>query len=320
MTASGDDPAAVAAGIRTGDLRSLGRALTWVEEADPRAVSLFERLPAAEPSYRVGVTGPPGVGQSSVIARLLPELRRAGERVAVLAVDPTSPVSGGALLGDRIRMRGHEGDRDIYIRSLASRTGRGGVAACIGESADQLEQAGFGLVLVETVGTGQLEVGVVDETDLVLLLLSPESGDMIQLLKGGALEVVNLVAVNKADRPGSDELLSLVREISAEEERASPFSISAASGSGIRDLAGEVLRRRGEARGRPELGRALRRIERRLARRAEEEWLRERWRLAGGSAALAALAREVHGASLGFGAALGRLLDSGGESRERSTS
>ena len=152
----------------------------------------------------MGVTGPPGGGKSTLVAALVARRACGGRAVAVLAIDPSSPITGGAILGDRIRMQQHAGDPDVFIRSMASRGHLGGLAGTTAESAAALDACGFGLVLIETVGTGQSEVEVASVADTTVVVQAPEMGDEVQALKAGLLEVADLVVVNKADRPGAD--------------------------------------------------------------------------------------------------------------------
>ncbi|HEX9893581.1 MAG TPA: methylmalonyl Co-A mutase-associated GTPase MeaB [Gemmatimonadales bacterium] len=194
------------------DPAGLARALSVVENggmaADQLLASLHDRLGGA---HRVGITGPPGAGKSTLAHALVRHWREAGRTVAVVAVDPSSPLSGGALLGDRIRMEGVALDQGVFIRSMATRGALGGLAFTTQEVCDVLDAAGFDLILVETVGVGQAELAVVAATDTTVLVLVPESGDGIQTLKSGLMEVADIFAVNKADRPGAELLLREIR-------------------------------------------------------------------------------------------------------------
>ncbi len=167
--------------------------------------------PLAGRAHLVGITGPPGSGKSTLVAALIGEVRRAGRSVAVIAVDPSSPITGGALLGDRVRMQAYASDGDVFIRSMASRGHAGGLASTSVAAAAVLDAAGFDLVLVETVGTGQSEVEVAASADTTVVLEAPETGDEIQAIKAGLLEVADLVVVNKGDKPGAQRTASQLR-------------------------------------------------------------------------------------------------------------
>ncbi len=192
------------AAARGGDRRSLARLLTAVENrtavAEP---ALRELYPLAGRAHVVGITGPPGAGKSTLVAALIGEVRKAGRPVAVVAVDPSSPITGGALLGDRVRMQSYAGDDDVFIRSMAARGHAGGLASTTGAATAVLDAAGFDLILVETVGTGQSEVEVAAAADTTVVLEAPEMGDEVQAIKAGLLEVADLVVVNKGDKPGA---------------------------------------------------------------------------------------------------------------------
>jgi LAO/AO transport system kinase len=187
-----------------GDRRALARLLTAVENRSPVAEAAMRRLyPLAGRAHLVGITGPPGAGKSTLVASLIGVVRAAGRSVAVVAVDPSSPITGGALLGDRVRMQAYAGDRDVFIRSMAARGHAGGLASTSSAAAAVLDAAGFDLILLETVGTGQSEVEVAAAADTTVVLEAPEMGDEVQAIKAGLLEVADLVVVNKGDRPGA---------------------------------------------------------------------------------------------------------------------
>jgi LAO/AO transport system kinase len=204
--------AALADAARAGDRRSLARLLTAVENHTAVAEHALRRLyPLAGAGHLVGITGPPGSGKSTLVAALIAELRRADRTVAVVAVDPSSPITGGALLGDRVRMQAYASDDGVFIRSMASRGHAGGLAATSAAAAMVLDAAGFDVILLETVGTGQSEVEVAAAADTTVVLEAPEMGDEIQAIKAGLLEVADLVVVNKGDRPGAQRTAAQLR-------------------------------------------------------------------------------------------------------------
>lgn len=193
--------------VLEGDVRAISRAITAIENHSPEAEPLLKRLfPHTGKAYLTGVTGSPGTGKSTLVDRLAAHHRKRGERVGVVAVDPTSPYSGGAILGDRIRMQGHAGDNGIFIRSMATRGFLGGLARSTAEVALLLDAAGKRHVLIETVGVGQDEVDIVRLADCVLVILVPGLGDDIQNMKAGLMEIGDIFVLNKADREGADRL------------------------------------------------------------------------------------------------------------------
>ncbi len=196
--------AELASAALEGDRRALARLLTAVENHTAAAEAALRLLHGrAGQAHLVGITGPPGAGKSTLVAALIGAVRAEGQPVAVIAVDPSSPITGGALLGDRVRMQAYSEDDGVFIRSMASRGHAGGLAATSTAAATVLDAAGFDLILLETVGTGQSEVEVAAAADTTVVLEAPEMGDEIQAIKAGLLEVADLVVVNKGDRPGA---------------------------------------------------------------------------------------------------------------------
>ena len=204
----------LAAGVRAGEKRALARAITLVENSDPVAYELVRELyPETGRAYAVGITGPPGVGKSSLIAALIRLVRAQGKTVGVISVDPSSPFSHGALLGDRIRLADHFLDPQVFIRSMGTRGHQGGLAEATLQAMLVLDAAGKDLVFLETVGAGQSEVEVISIADTVVLVLMPGSGDSIQALKAGIMEIPDVIAVNKMDHPAAKTMLNEVRSI-----------------------------------------------------------------------------------------------------------
>jgi LAO/AO transport system kinase len=205
------------AGVRAGDSRSLARAITLVENRDPAAYALVRELyPQTGRAHAVGITGPPGVGKSSIVAALVTRARAAGETVGVISVDPSSPFTSGALLGDRIRLADHFLDPGVFIRSMGARGHAGGLAESTLQALLLLDAAGKDLVFLETVGTGQSDVGVLSIADTVVLALMPGSGDAVQALKAGIMEIPDVIAINKAaDNPQARATANDVRQVLA---------------------------------------------------------------------------------------------------------
>jgi LAO/AO transport system kinase len=198
--------------LLAGDQRTLSRAISLLERGGPEAAQVMK---AADPqtgrAYTIGITGPPGAGKSTVLDRLTELLRGQGLTVGIIAVDPTSPFSGGALLGDRIRMQRHYLDAGVFIRSVATRGQAGGLPRIVKSIVRLLDAATKDIVLVETVGVGQTELGIMGVADTVLVTLMPESGDAIQTLKAGVMEIADIYLVNKADREGANQMAAAIR-------------------------------------------------------------------------------------------------------------
>ena len=258
---------------RAGTSRAVGRLISLVDDQHPALPEVMRLLaPHTGRAHVVGITGAPGVGKSTTTNALVRELRARGQRVAVLAVDPSSPFSGGALLGDRIRMTDSAGDPDVWIRSLASRGHLGGLSVSTPQAVRVLDAAGFDTVLVETVGVGQSEVEIAGAADTTLVLLAPGMGDGIQAAKAGILEIGDVFVVNKADREGADATVRDLRHMIQLGEGTAPggwrrrvVRASAMNGEGVDDIAAAVtdhlqhlvasgtLRRRRTARARDEI-------------------------------------------------------------------
>lgn len=236
---------------RAGDTRAIARLLSLVESQAPALPEASAALmPHVGAAHVVGITGAPGVGKSTTTAALIQAYRREGSRVAVLAVDPSSPFTGGALLGDRVRMQDHATDEGVFIRSMASRGHLGGLSAATPQAIRVLDACGFDVVLVETVGVGQSEVEVMGQTDTVLVLLAPGMGDGVQVAKAGILEIADVFVVNKADREGvpatTRELRAMIALGPRGEHHWSPPIITtvATRSEGITDLVAAVRRHR----------------------------------------------------------------------------
>ena len=251
MPARTTDAAELLAAARTGDRASLARLLSIVERGGDaaRAVARLTH-PIGGGTYTVGVTGAPGAGKSTLTTKLVAELRTAGDRVAVLAIDPTSPFSGGAILGDRIRMQDHALDDGVFIRSMATRGHLGGLALAAPEAVRALDAAGYPWVLLETVGVGQVEVEVAGEADTTVVVVNPGWGDGVQAAKAGLLEIADVFVINKSDRPGSAEterdLAGMLELVAPADDGWTPpiLRTVATSGDGAADVIASVQRHR----------------------------------------------------------------------------
>ena len=198
--------------IRKKDILSISRTITQIESSNCDKL-LSEIYPFTGNAFRIGITGPPGAGKSSITNELITKYRSLNKSVAVIGVDPTSPFTGGALLGDRLRMAKHFSDSGVYIRSMASRGSQGGLSNKSQDVGNILDCAGFDIIIYETVGVGQIELDVMKSSDLVIVVLVPESGDDIQMMKAGLMEIGNIFVINKSDRPGSDKLKTSMQQI-----------------------------------------------------------------------------------------------------------
>jgi LAO/AO transport system kinase len=247
-------PPALADRVIAGDPRAIARAITLIEDDLPAAAELVKRIFShTGRAYLVGVTGPPGAGKSTLVDRLTAELRRRGQAVGIIAVDPTSPFSGGAVLGDRVRMQAHASDPGVFIRSMATRGHLGGLARATREAALVLDAAGKDTILIETVGVGQDEVEIVRTADVSIVVLVPGTGDDVQALKAGIMEIADIFVVNKADREGADRTVMSIESLLGLEAwepaawRPPILKTQATSGEGVPELAGAIERFRAQA-------------------------------------------------------------------------
>jgi LAO/AO transport system kinase len=242
-------PSTLADRVLAGDARAIARAISLVEDEDPSSADLVRAIfGKTGRAYLIGVTGPPGAGKSTLVDRLVSELRHLdgpephGLRIAVIAVDPTSPFSGGAVLGDRLRMQAHAADENVFIRSMATRGHLGGLARATGDAALVLDAAGNDVIIIETVGVGQDEVDIIRTADVSIVTLVPGTGDEVQALKAGIMEIADIFVVNKADREGADRLVSSVeanlalQQYSADEWRPPILKTTATTGAGVAAL------------------------------------------------------------------------------------
>jgi LAO/AO transport system kinase len=242
-------PDPVSQGVLAGDPRAVARAISLVEDDADVGRELIGRIyEHTGRAYLIGVTGAPGVGKSTLVDRLVTEVRRAGFTVGVLAIDPTSPFSGGAILGDRVRMSTHSHDADVFVRSMATRGHLGGLAAATSDAALVLDASGKNVVIIETVGVGQDEVDIVRTADVSIVVLVPGAGDDVQALKAGIMEIADIFVVNKADREGADQVVQSVTatlslQTFAEGEWRPPvLKTEAVNGAGVDRLWQEIER------------------------------------------------------------------------------
>jgi LAO/AO transport system kinase len=233
----------IAAGVLKGQRVAISKAISSIENRDENSRALLKELfPHTGKAFVLGVTGPPGTGKSSLVNELAKRYRSRGAKVAILAIDPTSPVSGGAILGDRVRMIEHSLDSGVYIRSMASRGDEGGLSHSARNAIRVLDAAGFDLVIVETVGIGQAEVQIVGVADLVIVVLMPELGDEVQAAKAGLMEIGNIFVVNKSDLPGADKVIYNIFSILSTRDGWKQASVkaSAKTGAGISELVDKI--------------------------------------------------------------------------------
>jgi len=229
--------------VLAGDPRAIARAISYIEDESPSGAEIVRRLfPKTGHAYLVGVTGPPGAGKSTLVDRITAQYRKAGKTIGVVAVDPTSPYSGGAILGDRVRMQAHAGDEGVFIRSMATRGHLGGLARATGEVAVVLDAAGKDIVIIETVGVGQDEVDIVRTADISIVMIVPGTGDEVQALNAGIMEIADIFVVNKADREGADRTVMSIQAMQAMhtfadgEWRPPILKTEATSGLGVPEL------------------------------------------------------------------------------------
>ena len=300
----------------TGAQRPLARLISMVEREDPSVPAIMQRLYSRlGKAYSIGITGPPGGGKSTLVDRLTAVLRQQGRTVGIIAADPTSPFSGGAILGDRIRMQQHYLDAGVFIRSMATRDRHGGIPPAAKDVMKLMDAAGKDLILVETVGVGQTELDIVETTDTTIVLLVPEAGDAIQMLKAGLMEIGDIFVVNKADREGADRLMAELRMMREIEQVADGWDVpivatQAHRGVGVEALydsiqahqrflaeSGELQRRRAQHRRNELWALVEHRVKQRLTQRVRED------------RTLAALVEQVMRAEIDPHTAAARILD-----------
>ena len=229
-------------GLLAGERRALARAISIVDNDEPESREIIKQIFNMTGNIRtVGFTGPGGAGKSSLVGKLIPECQALGYKVAVLAVDPTSPITGGAILGDRVRMQGNLGNEKVFMRSMASRGAMGGVSKSLRNAIRILDVAGYNIVLIESVGAGQLEVEISKVVDLTVVLFTPHTGDNVQAVKAGLTEVGDIYIVNKADLEGANSLyLTVLDLIGDSNKKPVILKTSARNGTGLEDLAKNI--------------------------------------------------------------------------------
>ena len=289
-----------AAQIRAGDIRAIARAITAIEDHDPQSENLMKKIfPDTGRAFVLGMTGAPGTGKSTLVDRLTSLYRQRGDTVGIVAVDPTSPFTGGAILGDRIRMQGHASDAGIFIRSMATRGFLGGLSRATGDVALVLDAAGKQFILIETVGVGQDEVDIVRLADCTIVLLVPGLGDDVQNMKAGLMEIADIFVLNKSDHEGADRLeseLESMLHLAPARNDWQPRIVRtvATENRGVEELALAIAEFR-EQSGRSAdcEGKKIEHWERRLLAMAQEIFLERAISHTDGQAALTSLAEEV---------------------------
>jgi LAO/AO transport system kinase len=229
-------------GLLAGERRALARAISIVDNDEPESREIIKQIFSKTGNIRtVGFTGPGGAGKSSLVGKLIPECQALGYRVAILAVDPTSPITGGAILGDRVRMQGNLGNEKVFMRSMASRGAMGGVSKSLRNAIRILDVAGYNIVLIESVGAGQLEVEISKVVDLTVVLFTPHTGDNVQAVKAGLTEIGDIYVVNKADLEGATSLYQTVVDLIGDTNRKpAVLKTSAKTGTGVDQLAKNI--------------------------------------------------------------------------------
>jgi LAO/AO transport system kinase len=229
-------------GLLAGERRALARAISIVDNDEPESREIIKQIFSKTGNIRtVGFTGPGGAGKSSLVGKLIPECEALGYKVAVLAVDPTSPITGGAILGDRVRMQGNLGNQKVFMRSMASRGAMGGVSKSLRNAIRILDVAGYNIVLIESVGAGQLEVEISKVVDLTVVLFSPHTGDNVQAVKAGLTEIGDIYVVNKADLEGATSLYQTVLDLIGDTDRKpAVLKTSVKTGESIGELAKSI--------------------------------------------------------------------------------
>ena len=255
-----------------GDIRSIARIISLIENDNPEKDTLLKRVyPMTGKAIVLGITGRPGAGKSTLTDKVIEHFRRQGEKVGVIAVDPSSPFSGGAILADRIRMQRHTGDSGVYIRSMGTRGSLGGLSRGTRESVILLDACGYDVIIIETVGVGQSEVDIIKIADTVCLVLVPGMGDDIQIMKAGIMEIANVFAINKADKPGVDRVAAEVRlmlDLVKDRPWVPPVHLTVAeNGTGIEELVASIASHSVFLKSNPD---GVRREWRRLAFEVEE--------------------------------------------------